>query len=156
MNHMKKPNKIDNINVKNVFMNIEENNVIGLKSGFDYSKLDKKTGLIRENEEVTEKTIVIGKASPSLDETNVYNDDSIVPKKGQTGVVDKSYMTSGDEGHRICKVRIRAERIPSIGDKFCSRAGQKGTIGIILDERDMPTTADGIKPDIISKSSCYA
>tara|TARA_B100001093_G_scaffold520370_1_gene615158 strand:- start:1531 stop:6255 length:4725 start_codon:yes stop_codon:yes gene_type:complete len=142
-------NKIDNVNVKNVFMNIEENNVNGLKSGFDYSKLDKKTGLIRENEEVTEKTIVIGKASPSLDETNVYNDDSIVPKKGQTGVVDKSYMTSGDEGHRICKVRIRAERIPSIGDKFCSRAGQKGTIGIILDERDMPTTADGIKPDII-------
>ena len=55
-------NKIDNINVKNVFMNIEENNVIGLKSGFDYSKLDKKTGLIRENEEVTEKTIVIGKS----------------------------------------------------------------------------------------------
>ena len=52
-------------------------------------------------------------------------------------------------GQRIAKVRIRATRIPDIGDKFCSRAGQKGTIGIILSEEDMPTTADGLKPDII-------
>ena len=47
------------------------------------------------------------------------------------------------------KVRIRAERMPAIGDKFCSRAGQKGTVGIILPEIDMPTTADGLRPDII-------
>ena len=58
-------------------------------------------------------------------------------------------MTSGQEGKRIAKVRIRAERIPKIGDKFCSRAGQKGTIGMILREQDMPCTADGIRPDII-------
>ena len=58
-------------------------------------------------------------------------------------------VTSGEEGKRIAKVRIRGERIPAIGDKFCSRAGQKGTIGMILREQDMPCTADGIRPDII-------
>ena len=57
-------------------------------------------------------------------------------------------MTEGEEGKRIAKVRIRGESIPAIGDKFCSRAGQKGTIGI-NNEADMPTTAEGIRPDII-------
>ena len=141
--------KVKNTNVDSVFMNIEENNVIGLKSGFDYSKLNKKTGLINENEEVNEKTIILGKGTKIMGTTNEYVDDSKVPKKGQTGVVDKAYISYGEEGKRIAKIRIRGERIPSIGDKFCSRAGQKGTIGIILPERDMPTTEDGIRPDII-------
>jgi DNA-directed RNA polymerase II subunit RPB2 len=132
------------------FMNIEDNNVIDLKPGYDYSKLDKTTGLIKENEEVTEKTIVIGKTTPLFgDNEGSFRDDSVTPKKGQVGYVDKSFITRGEEGKRIAKVRIRAERIPAIGDKFCSRAGQKGTIGIILDEKDMPTTANGIRPDII-------
>ena len=47
------------------------------------------------------------------------------------------------------RVRIREERIPNIGDKFCSRCGQKGTIGRVVDEIDMPYTKDGIRPDII-------
>ena len=132
------------------FMNIEENDVIDLKPGYDYSKLDKTTGLIRENEEVTEKTIVIGKTVPLTDaQEGSYRDESTVPKKGQVGRVDKAFITKGEEGKRIAKIRIRGERIQAIGDKFCSRAGQKGTIGIILDEKDMPTTADGIRPDII-------
>jgi|APSaa5957512535_1039671.scaffolds.fasta_scaffold04967_5 DNA-directed RNA polymerase II subunit RPB2 len=132
------------------FMNIEDNDVNDLKPGYDYSKLDKTTGLIRENEKVTEKTIVIGKTVPLMgNQEGSYRDESLVPKKGQVGRVDKSFITRGEEGKRIAKVRIRGERIPAIGDKFCSRAGQKGTIGIILDEKDMPTTASGIRPDII-------
>jgi len=131
------------------FMNIEDNEVYGLKEGYDYSKLDRFSGLIKENTMVNEKTIVIGKANNSLLETDKFIDASVKCKKGQTGIVDKSFISEGDMGQRIAKVRIRATRIPDIGDKFCSRAGQKGTIGIILSEEDMPTTADGLKPDII-------
>ena len=121
--------------------------VEALKEGFDYNKLDKKTGIIRENEIVDEKTIIIGMAT-NIDDKE-YIDSSVKPKKAQTGIVDKSFITKNENGRRLAKVRIRAERIPDIGDKFCSRAGQKGTVGLILPESDMPTTADGIRPDII-------
>ena len=70
-------------------------------------------------------------------------------KKGQLGYVDKAFITEGEEGFRIAKVRVRHERIPSIGDKFCSRCGQKGTIGLVIPEESMPFTEDGIRPDII-------
>ena len=135
--------------IENKFMNIEDNQVIGLKPGYDYSHLDKISGLIRENTIVNDKTILIGKATTSLISTEFFIDDSVAAKKGQLGYVDKAFMTEGENGERIAKVRIRHNRIPVIGDKFCSRAGQKGTIGIILDECDMPFAANGVRPDII-------
>ena len=88
-------------------------------------------------------------ATNNIEQTDSYVDNSVVTKKGQVGIIDKSFMTKGEEGKRIAKIRVRAERIPDIGDKFCSRAGQKGTIGIIIPECDMPCTEDGIRPDII-------
>ena len=131
------------------FMSIMENNVIGLKPGYDYSNLDPKTGLIKENVRVTDKVVVIGKTTNSLLDSGLYVDMSKATKKGQIGFVDKSFITNNVEGERLAKVRIREERIPEMGDKFCSRAGQKGTIGIVLDECDMPFTKEGLRPDII-------
>ena len=63
--------------------------------------------------------------------------------------MDKAFITEGEEGERIAKVRIREQRMPNLGDKFASRAGQKGTVGMIIPEKDMPFTKDGIRPDII-------
>ena len=130
-------------------MDTNNDNVLETKEGYDYSHLDPKSGLIKEGTKVGEKTVVIGMGTNSILNPGIYVDNSVKTKKGQVGVVAHSFMTTGEEGKRIAKVKIRSERIPQIGDKFCSRAGQKGTIGIILDEADMPTTAEGIKPDII-------
>ena len=140
---------INNSKINKTFMNIEDNNVENLKEGYDYSKLDKETGIIKENTLLNERTIIIGKAMNNIDDPNSFIDASMKCKKAQTGIVDKAFLTEGEEGQRIAKVRVRAIRIPQIGDKFCSRAGQKGTVGMILKEEDMPTTADGTKPDII-------
>ena len=140
---------VGNANVETRFMDIEKAQVIGLKPGYDYSQLDPQSGLIEEGATVTDKTILIGRATTSLTSTDFLIDDSVAAKKGQKGHVDKSFMTQGQDGERIAKIRIRHDRIPAIGDKFCSRAGQKGTIGIVLEESDMPFTANGIRPDII-------
>ena len=134
--------------VDSIFSNIEAKDVTGLKPGCDYAQLD-EFGLIRENTPVTEKTVLIGKVTTNLAKPGTFLDASSFPKKGQLGYVDKSFMTEGEEGFRIAKVRVRNERIPDIGDKFCSRCGQKGTIGLVIPEADMPFTANGIKPDII-------
>jgi len=138
------------------FTNIEaEPAVLGLKTGHDYSKLD-KFGVIREGELVDEKTILIGLTTVSspppgsaVVQQATYIDCSKAPKKGQLGVVDRTFITEGEEGNRIAKVRVLEQRIPAMGDKMASRSGQKGTIGMIIPERDMPFTKDGIRPDLI-------
>jgi DNA-directed RNA polymerase II subunit RPB2 len=130
------------------FANIQKNNVIKLKQGYDYSYLDDH-GLVKENTELNDKIIVIGKINSNLENKDLWIDDSVKTKKGQLGFVDKSFITLGEEGFNIAKVRIREERIPAIGDKMASRAGQKGTLGLIIPEQDMPFTDDGIRPDLI-------
>ena len=119
--------------------------VVGTKPGYDYSHLD-KWGLIKENTPLNDKIVLIGKITGSGES---YSDSSVMPKKGQLGFVDKSFITEGEEGFRLAKIRIREERIPAIGDKMASRCGQKGTIGLIIPDEDMPFTADGIRPDLI-------
>ena len=135
-------------NVDTKFMNIQKNNVVKIKAGYDYSMLDDH-GLIKENTPIDDKIILIGKVISSKENKDIYTDDSVKTKKGQLGFVDKSFITNGEEGTNIAKVRIREERIPAIGDKMASRAGQKGTIGLIIPESSMPFTADGVKPDLI-------
>lgn len=134
--------------VDSKFANVEKSNVVGTRNGYDYSELDEH-GLIKENTLLDERKILIGKITTNNDNPHMFSDASIVPKKGQTGYVDKSFITEGEEGFRLAKVRVRDERIPSIGDKFCSRCGQKGTIGLVIPEANMPFTKDGIRPDII-------
>ena len=119
---------------------------IKLKSGYSYDKLD-EFGLIKEGVYVDDETILIGMAIHQ--ENGKQKDCSVVPKKGQTGIVDKVFVTDDDEGKRVIKVRIMDQRIPNMGDKFASRVGQKGTIGLVIPERDMPFTKDGLIPDII-------
>ena len=130
------------------FANIEKNKVTGTKPGYDYSHLD-DYGMIKENTPVNDKMILIGKISSNLENKDLWSDASAKPKKGQLGFVDKSFITDSEDGFNIAKVRIREERIPAIGDKMASRAGQKGTIGLIIPEENMPFTPDGIRPDLI-------
>jgi DNA-directed RNA polymerase II subunit RPB2 len=136
-------------NTNSFFTNIDaKQNVSRLKEGFDYSKLDDH-GLIKENVEINDRVVLIGQVSTTVENKGEYADGSKTTKKGQLGFVDKSFISEGEEGFRIAKIRVREERLPAIGDKMASRAGQKGTLGLIIPEEDMPFTADGVRPDLI-------
>ena len=84
------------------FANIEKNNVIGKKQGFDYSYLDDH-GLVKENTELNDKIILIGKINSSLAAKDTWTDDSVKTKKGQLGFVDKSFITLGKKGLMLRK-----------------------------------------------------
>jgi hypothetical protein len=84
-----------------------------------------------------------------------YKDVSKLLRNNETGFVDKIYRGRNGEGYTFVKIRVRSERVPTIGDKFSSRHGQKGTVGMILEPWDMPQTKDGMVPDIIINPHCF-
>jgi DNA-directed RNA polymerase beta subunit len=125
----------------------------GLKMG-NYNKVNSK-GVIPENTLVENRDIIIAKVTPikenKNDHTKVikYEDQSKMYKTVEETYIDKNYIDRNGEGYTFAKVRIRATRKPVIGDKFSSRMGQKGTVGNIIPECDMPFTSSGVRPDII-------
>jgi DNA-directed RNA polymerase II subunit RPB2 len=125
----------------------------GMKFG-NYNKVN-SSGVIPENTLVENRDIIIAKIIPIKearnDHTKVtkYEDQSRIFRTNEETYIDKNYMDRNGEGYNFCKVRLRTIRKPIIGDKFSSRHGQKGTIGNIIPEEDMPYTADGVRPDII-------
>ena len=121
------------------------------KEGMDYDQLD-GDGLVKVGTMVTGTTVLVGMVSPVVDmvgHVKGYHDISMTPKRDQRGRVDAVYRFSTSEGLRGIKIRISEERYPVLGDKMGSRHSQKGTVGMILPEEDMPFTARGLRPDII-------
>ena len=131
----------------------DPNKTKGLKMG-NYNKVNSK-GVIPENSLVENRDIIIAKVTPIKENRNdftkviKYEDQSKIYKTVEETYIDKNYIDRNGEGYNFAKVRIRAVRKPVIGDKFSSRHGQKGTVGNIIPECDMPYTESGIKPDII-------
>lgn len=126
----------------------------------NYEKLG-EDGLVTPGTRVVGDDVLIGKTTPIMDPEKstrnspyyVQKDSSTCLKRTETGIVDSVVLTSKD-GYRLAKVRIRSTRVPQIGDKFASRHAQKGTVGIMLRQEDMPFTADGLIPDVIINPHC--
>jgi DNA-directed RNA polymerase II subunit RPB2 len=139
-----------------IFTKPDRNKVIGTRSG-TYDKLN-DLGFVPEETKVNYGDIIIGKISPiqqTSNSTKAYKDSSTSYKMHIPGYVDKVWTgIYNAEGYEMYKMKIRCERIPKIGDKFSSRHGQKGTIGLTLKQEDMPFTEDGISPDIIINPHC--
>jgi DNA-directed RNA polymerase II subunit RPB2 len=125
----------------------------GLKMG-NYNKVNSK-GVIPENTLVENRDMIITKVVPIKENRNdhtkviKYEDQSKIYKTVEETYIDKNYIDRNGEGYNFAKVRLRTVRKPVIGDKFSSRHGQKGTVGNIIQECDMPYTANGVRPDII-------
>ena len=120
----------------------------------NYNKVNSK-GVIPENTLVENRDIIIAKITPIKENRNdpskiiKYEDKSRIYRTDEEIYIDKNYIDRNGDGYNFAKIRVRAVRKPVIGDKFSSRSGQKGTIGNIIPEEDMPFTKDGVRPDII-------
>lgn len=116
---------------------------------YNYEKLD-EDGFVPKNTFVDSNDILVGKVMPHKVQGVIHNRDSSLQMKGNDeGYVDNIHVGVNGDGYKYCKVRLRKYRKPMIGDKFASSAAQKGTVGMIYRQQDMPFTKDGIVPDII-------
>jgi len=136
---------------------VPEKEIRGYRSEKDYRFLE-DDGIAYPEANLNEGDVIIGKISPprflgDLEEfsiaANIKRESSVAVRQGEKGIVDFVVITENEEGNKQVEVRLRDQRIPELGDKFASRHGQKGVIGAIVPEADMPFTTSGIIPDLI-------
>ena len=133
----------------------------GLKSWESYTHLE-RDGLPTPETFLSsvggESSVLVGKTSPPrfLEEAHGHflqaqerRESAMMVRHGESGWVDNVYVTESLDSTLLCRITVRSEKIPEIGDKFASRHGQKGIIGRLVDEQDMPFTVDGVVPDLI-------
>ncbi|KAI1091203.1 DNA-dependent RNA polymerase II beta subunit, partial [Rostrohypoxylon terebratum] len=144
------------INTVETFEKPFRSDTLRLKQG-TYDKLD-DDGIIAPGVRVLGEDIIIGKTSPinpdneemgQRTKVHVKRDASTPLRSTETGIIDQVILTTNQDGLRYVKVRVRTTKTPQIGDKFASRHGQKGTIGVTYKQEDMPFSREGIVPDLI-------
>jgi DNA-directed RNA polymerase subunit B len=132
-------------------------NIRGYRGEKAYRLLE-NDGAIMHEAVVAGGDILIGRTSPPrfMEEYKEFEvkgpyrrDTSIGVRPSENGVVDTVIMTQSVEGGKMYKIRVRDMRVPEIGDKFASRHGQKGVIGMLVNQEDLPYTEDGVVPDIM-------
>ncbi len=134
---------------------IPEKDASGYKTEASYKHLE-GDGIVYPEADVNEGEVMIGKMSPPkfLSEAREISvktkkESSVSMRQEEKGTVDSVFITGDSEGNKIVQIRTRDQRIPELGDKFATSHGQKGVVGMIIPEEDIPFTARGVRPDVI-------
>ncbi|HLC77581.1 MAG TPA: DNA-directed RNA polymerase subunit B'', partial [Candidatus Nanoarchaeia archaeon] len=134
---------------------IPDKDTSGYRMESSYKSLE-DDGITYPEAEIDEGGVLIGKVSPPkfLSEAREISirtkkEASITMRQEEKGIVDTVFISEDNEGNKIVQIKTRDTRIPEVGDKFATAHGQKGVVGFIAAEEDLPFTSRGIKPDAI-------
>jgi DNA-directed RNA polymerase II subunit RPB2 len=129
---------------------LDKNGVVRPREKFVDGKWVGAATVVKKNDVIIGKVIVSGNKSTEESRT----DASIIIQPGEEGTIDQVHTMITPNGYKLVKIVIRITREPTLGDKLASRAAQKGTIGMVYRQEDMPFTSQGITPDIIINPLC--
>jgi len=134
---------------------VPEKDISGYKTEEAYRLLE-DDGIIYPEADINEGEVLIGKLSPPkfLSEAREISvrtkkESSVTLRQEEKGIVESVFITADEEGNKIVQVKTRDQRIPELGDKYANPHGQKGVIGAIIPEQDIPFSIYGMKPDVI-------
>ncbi len=134
---------------------VPDKDISGYRMEESYKYLE-DDGIVFPEADMKGGNVVIGKISPpkflsEAREISIQNkkESSTAIRDDENGVIDSVFITQDKEGNRVVQVRTRVLRVPELGDKFSCPHGQKGVIGAIVPEEDIPFTSKGITPDIM-------
>ncbi len=134
---------------------IPEKGTSGYRTEESYRYLE-TDGIVYPEANLHSGEALIGKVSPPkfLSESREISikakkESSTVVRQEENALIDAVFITHNHEGNKIVQVRTRDQRIPELGDKFATSHGQKGVVGMLVPDSDMPFTSRGIKPDVI-------
>jgi DNA-directed RNA polymerase subunit B len=134
---------------------IPDKDISGYRTEEAYRLLE-EDGVIYPEADVNEGEVLIGKLSPPkfLSEAREISvrtkkESSVTLRQEEKGIIESVFVTADNEGNKIFQVKTRDQRIPELGDKYATTHGQKGVIGAVVPEQDIPFTSTGIKPDIL-------
>lgn len=126
-----------------------------------HSALD-NDGIAAPGEIIENRKVLVNKQSPipgsAMDEYGTgkvgsknynYKDVPIIYRGIEPSCIEKVMVTSNTEESFLIKLLLRQMRRPEVGDKFSSRHGQKGVIGLIVSQEDLPFNNYGICPDMV-------
>ena len=117
-----------------------------------------ENGIAQVGEKVTKGEVYIAKQVPiNASATGLgsdygaaeYRDMPMTYRLDDDAYIDKVLLSITEAENRLLKIQTRQTRRPEVGDKFSSRHGQKGVVGLIAEQVDLPFTSEGIVPDVI-------
>lgn len=119
-------------------------------------------GIVAPGERVKDRQILVNRYSPTNNPIYAneakgatvigslnFRENAVSYRGIEPIVVERVIITSNLEESFLIKMNLRQHRRPEVGDKFSSRHGQKGVIGLIANQEDMPFNMSGICPDLI-------
>jgi len=125
------------------------------KRSYNYCMLD-EYGIVKTGSKIEIGDVLIGKVKTvqKKNKEETRTDCSLIAKgNDETGTVDR-IVISENGGQKLIKIILRKIKIPEVGDKFSARSAQKGTVGFMYRQEDMPFTGEGIVPDLVINSHC--
>ena len=134
---------------------IPDKDTTGYKTEASYKFLE-NDGIVYPEADIENSEVLIGKTSPPkfLSEAREISvrtkkESSVTMRQEEKGIVESVFVTEDRQGNKIVQIKTRNQRIPELGDKFATAHGQKGVIGAIIPEEDIPFTSRGMKPDVL-------